>query len=39
VAVKPDQHGQGGKIVISYRDSATRQNILKRMGLSDIESE
>jgi ParB family chromosome partitioning protein len=39
VAVKPDQHGQGGKIVISYRDSATRQNILKRMGLSDIEPE
>jgi ParB family chromosome partitioning protein len=39
VAVKPDQQGDGGKIVISYQDATARRHILERMGLSDIESE
>lgn len=39
VAVKPDNQGDGGKIVINYRDSETRQSILQRIGLDDIESE
>ena len=39
VAVKPDHQGDGGKIVINYRDTETRQNILQRMGIDDITPE